>query len=163
MHHLYLPPGAGTAASVALGTVAAGEAKKEYKRKQQAQAQEIDTMLGQGLDAFGGSGRTINTGSSTQNAGFFDSLSSFGSRVGKGTLNLFENVLPGVITGKILGSDVARQAQQPAVATTLNLGGQESAGSGSIQAGIGTGLGQLVNFGSRLLRSPGGQIGFGSA
>lgn len=157
-----LPPGAGTAVGLALGTVASGEAKKEFKKEQQAQAQEIDIMLGQGLDAFGGTGRTINTGASTQNAGFFDSLSSFGTRVGKGSLNLLENVLPGVITGKILGSDVVRTTQQPAVATTLNLGSQESAGSGTIQAGIGTGLGQLVNFGSRLLRSPAGQIGLGT-
>ena len=70
--------------------------------------------------------------------------------------------MPGVITGKILGTDVARNAQQPAVATTLNVGARESSGSGSIQAGLGTGLGQLVNFGSRLLRSPSGQIGLGT-
>ena len=158
-----LPPGAGTAASLALGTVAAGEAKKEFKKEQQAQAQEIETMLGQGLDAFGGRGPTINTTPATQNAGFFDSLSAFGTRVGQGSLNLLENVLPGVITSKILGSDVARTAQQPAVATTLNVGARESSGSGTIQAGIGTGLGQLVNFGSRLLRSPAGQVGFGTA
>ena len=157
-----LPPGAGTAASLALGTVAAGEAKKSFKKKQQVLAQETGTMLDQGLDAFGGRGPSINTRPATQNAGFFDSLSSFGSRVGTGTLNLFENVLPGVITGKILGTDVARNAQQPAVATTLNVGARESSGSGSIQAGLGTGLGQLVNFGSRLLRSPSGQIGLGT-
>ena len=157
-----LPPGAGTAASLALGTVAAGEAKQEFKKKQQAQAQEIGTMLDQGLDAFGGRGTTINTMPATKNAGFFDSLSAFGSRVGTGTLNLFENVLPGVITSKILGSDVARTAQQPAVATTLNVGARESSGSGTIQAGLGTAIPQLVNFGSRLLRNPAGQIGIGT-
>lgn len=157
-----LPPGAGTAASIALGTVAAGEAKQEFKKKQQAQAQEIGTMLDQGLDAFGGRGTTINTMPATKNAGFFDSLSAFGSRVGTGTLNLFENVLPGVITSKILGSDVARTAQQPAVATTLNVGARESSGSGTIQAGLGTAIPQLVNFGSRLLRNPAGQIGIGT-
>ena len=146
-----LPPGAGTAASIALGTVAAGEAKQEFKKKQQAQAQETGIMLDQGLDAFGGRGPSINTRPATQNAGFFDSLSAFGNRVGQGTLNLFENVLPGVITGKILGTDAVRTSQQPAVATTLNVGARESSGSGTIQAGIGTGLGQLVNFGSRLL------------
>ena len=96
-------------------------------------------------------------------AGFFDSLSAFGSRVGTGTLNVLENVLPGVLTGKILGTGPVRTNQGPAVATTLNLGAQESSGSGSIQAGFGSGLGQLVNFGSRLLKSPGGQLGIGTA
>tara|TARA_Y100001937_G_scaffold556_1_gene642 strand:- start:56 stop:922 length:867 start_codon:yes stop_codon:yes gene_type:complete len=158
-----LPPGAGTAASIALGTVAAGEAKQEFKKKQQAQAQETGIMLGQGLDAFGNAGTTISTKPTTQNAGFFDSLSAFGNRVGTGTLNVLENVLPGVLTGKILGTDVARTAQQPAVATTLNVGARESSGSGTIQAGFGSALPSLVNFGSRLLRSPAGQIGFGTA
>ena len=154
---------AGYVAAAAAGTVAAGEAKKEAKKKQRAQAQEIDIMLDQGLDAFGGRGPTINTRPSTQNAGFFDSLAAFGNRVGTGTLNLFENVLPGVITGKILGTDAVRNAQQPAVATTLNVGARESGGSGTIQAGIGSGLGTLINAGSRLLRSPAGQIGLGTA
>tara|TARA_B100000575_G_scaffold244073_1_gene208058 strand:- start:81 stop:947 length:867 start_codon:yes stop_codon:yes gene_type:complete len=158
-----LPPGAGTAASVALGTVAAGEAKKEFKKDQQAQAKETGIMLDQGLDAFGGRGPSINTRPATQNAGFFDSLSAFGSRIGTGTLNVLENVLPGVLTGKILGTDAVRTSQQPAVATTLNVGARESSGSGTIQAGLGTGLGQLVNFGSRFLRSPTGQVGFGTA
>jgi len=154
---------AGYVAAAAAGTVAAGEAKKDVRRKQQQLITENRIMLDQGLDAFGSRGATINTRPATQNAGFFDSLSAFGSRVGTGTLNLFENVLPGVITRKILGSDVAQSAQQPAVTTTLNVGARESSGSGTIQAGIGTGLGQLVNFGSRLLRSPQGQLGIGTA
>ena len=158
-----LPPGAGTAVGLALGTVAAGEAKQQYKKEQQSQAQETGTMLDQGLDAFGGRGANINTRPATQNAGFFDSLSAFGSRVGTGTLNLFENVLPGVITSKILGSDVARTAQQPAVATTLNVGARESSGSVTVQGFLGPALPNLVNFGSRLLRSPAGQVGFGTA
>ena len=154
---------AGYVAAAAAGTVAAGEAKKEAKKKQARLAQERDTMLDQGLDAFGGQGRTINTNTTTQNAGFFDRLSNFGSNILTGTGNILENVLPGVITGKILGTGPVRTNTGPAVATTLNLGAQESSGSGTIQAGIGTGLGQLVNFGSRLLRSPQGQLGIGTA
>ena len=154
---------AGYVAAAAAGTVAAGEAKKEAKKKQARLAQERETMLDQGLDAFGGQGRTINTNTTTQNAGFFDRLSNFGSNILTGTGNILENVLPGVITGKILGTGPVRTNTGPAVATTLNLGAQESSGSGTIQAGIGTGLGQLVNFGSRLLRSPQGQLGIGTA
>tara|TARA_B100000963_G_C22607379_1_gene663246 strand:- start:381 stop:1247 length:867 start_codon:yes stop_codon:yes gene_type:complete len=158
-----LPPGAGTAASVALGTVAAGEAKKEAKKKQARLAQERDTQMS---EIFGsGSLNTIQPTVMAQpkQAGFFESLSNFGSRLGTGTLNVLENVLPGVITGKILGTGPVRTNQGPAVATTLNLGAQENAGSGSIQAGFGSALPGIVNFGSRLLRSPAGQIGFGTA
>ena len=154
---------AGYVAAAAAGTVAAGEAKKEAKKKQARLAQERETMLDQGLDAFGGQGRTITPNTTTQNAGFFDRLSGFGSNILRGTGDILENVLPGVITGKILGTGPIRTNTGPAVATTLNLGAQESSGSGTIQAGIGTGLGQLVNFGSRLLRSPQGQLGIGTA
>ena len=145
-----------------VGASQAEKAERQFKQAQQAQAQEINTMMDFGLDAYGTSPTARNTIPATQNAGFFDRLSAFGSRVGTGTLNLFENVLPGVITGKILGTDVARRAQQPAVATTLNVGAQESSGSGTIQAGIGSALPSLVNIGSRLLRSPAGQIGIGT-
>ena len=72
-------------------------------------------------------------------------------------------MLPGVLTGKILGTTTASGSGQPAVSTTLNVGAQESSGSGTIQAGIGSALPSLVNFGSRLLRSPAGQIGLGTA
>ena len=152
----------GQAVALAASAKVAADQRAAAKFQQETNRERL-RMLGQGLDAFGGRGASINTTPATQNAGFFDSLSAFGNRVGTGTLNLFENVLPGVITGKILGTDVARNAQQPAVATTLNVGARESSGSGTIQAGIGTGLGQLVNFGSRLLRSPAGQVGFGTA
>ena len=146
-----------------VGASQAEKAERQFKQAQQAQAQETGIMLGQGLDAFGNAGTTISTKPTTQNAGFFDSLSAFGNRVGTGTLNVLENVLPGVLTGKILGTDAVRTAQQPAVATTLNVGARESSGSGTIQAGFGSALPSLVNFGSRLLRSPAGQIGFGTA
>ena len=153
---------AGAVAGTALGVVAGGEAKKDFIADQQFKAQEYDTMLGQGLDAFATSRRPINTVPSTQNAGFFDNLSAFGSRLGTGTLNLLENVLPGVITGKILGTGPVTP-QQPAVATTLNLGAQESSGSGSIQAGLGTAIGTGLNAIQKVIRSPIGQVGFGTA
>ena len=154
---------AGYVAAAAAGTVAAGEAKKEAKKKNERLAQERDKQMSEIL----GSG-SLNTLQPTvvaqpKSTGFFDSLSAFGSRVGTGTLNVLENVLPGVLTGKILGTGPVRTNQGPAVATTLNLGAQESSGSGSIQAGFGSALPSLVNFGSRLLRSPAGQIGLGTA
>ena len=153
---------AGAVAGTALGVVAGGEAKKDFIADQQFKAQEYNTMLGQ-LDAYANASRPLNvSGSSTKNAGFFDNLSAFGSRLGTGTLNLLENVLPGVITGKILGTD-PKNFQQPAVATTLNLGAQESSGSGTIQAGIGTAIGQGLNAIQKVIRSPIGQVGLGTA
>lgn len=154
---------AGYVAAAAAGTVAAGEAKKEAKAKQARLAQERENQMS---EIFGtGSLNTLQPTvvSQPKQAGFFDSLSAFGSRVGTGTLNVLENVLPGVLTSKILGQPVTRTNQGPAVATTLNLGAQESSGSGSIQAGLGTGIGGLVNLGSRLLRTPSGQVGLGTA
>ena len=78
-------------------------------------------------------------------------------------MNILENVLPGVLTGKILGTPTISAGQQPAVSTTLNVGAQESSGSGAIQAGFGSALAPIAQFGSRLLRSPGGQLGIGTA
>lgn len=154
---------AGYVAAAAAGTVAAGEAKKEAKKKQASLAQERDTQMAE-IFGTGGVGSVQPTVmSNAQPPGFFDRLSSFGSRVGTSSLNILENVLPGVITGKLLGQPLQRTNQGPAVATTLNVGAQESSGSGTIQAGIGSGLGGLVSLGSRFLRSPTGQIGLGTA
>ncbi len=154
---------AGYVAAAAAGTVAAGEAKKEAKKKQARLAQERETQMAEifGTGTVGSIQPTVM--SNAQPPGFFDRLSSFGSRVGTSSLNILENVLPGVITGKLLGQPLQRTNQGPAVATTLNVGAQESSGSGSIQAGMGAGLGGLVSLGSRFLRSPTGQIGLGTA
>jgi len=154
---------AGYVAAAAAGTVAAGEAKKEAKKKQARLAQERETQMAEIFTGSNLSSIQPNVVANAQPPGFFDRLSSFGSRVGTSSLNILENVLPGVITGKLLGQPLQRTNQGPAVATTLNVGAQESSGSGSIQAGMGAGLGGLVSLGSRLLRSPTGQIGLGTA
>jgi hypothetical protein len=154
---------AGYVAAAAAGTVAAGEAKKEAKKKQASLAQERETQMAEIFTGSNLSSIQPNVTANAQPPGFFDRLSSFGSRVGTSSLNILENVLPGVITGKLLGQPLQRTNQGPAVATTLNVGAQESSGSGSIQAGMGAGIGGLVSLGSRFLRSPTGQIGLGTA
>ena len=154
-------PGGQPVALVASAKVAADQ--KAAAKFQQEKAKERLNMVDFGLDAYGTTPRTNMSVPATQNAGFFDRLSSFGSRVGTSSLNILENVLPGVLTGKILGTPTISSSKQPAVSTTLNVGAQESSGSGTIQAGIGSALPSLVNFGSRLLRSPGGQLGLGTA
>ena len=98
----------------------------------------------------------------TQNAGFGSSIGGFFERVGTGTLGMLENVLPGVLTSKILNQPVQRANVGVATTTTGNLGAQESQGSGTIQAGIGGMLPQIIGAGRQVLKSPFGQIGIGT-
>ena len=97
----------------------------------------------------------------TQNAGggFFSDVGNFFRSAGGVVREAFGSGIPQLFgVGRPQGV-----AQQPAITTVTNVGAQESQGSGTIQAGFGSGLGQLVNVGSRLLRSPAGQIGIGTA
>lgn len=151
-------------AGVAVGAAAGAIATNEARRKQQAQEREIT-----GMELFGN--QTISRGAvqvppyvsptTTQSAGFGSGIGGFFERVGSGTMGLLENVLPGVITGKILGQPVQRANMGVATTTTGNLGAQESQGSGAIQAGMGTLLGPALNVGRSILKSPFGQIGTG--
>ena len=52
--------------------------------------------------------------------------------------------------------------QQPAVTTTTKVGAQESQGSGSIEAGMGAALPSIIAGARNLLKSPGGQLAFGT-
>ena len=47
--------------------------------------------------------------------------------------------------------------------STTNIGAQESQASGSLQAGFGSALLPLAQRGLQMLRSPAGQVGFGTA
>ena len=97
----------------------------------------------------------------TQNAGggFFSDVGSFFRSAGGVVRDAFGSGIPQLFgVGRPQGI-----SQQPAVTSVTNIGAQESQGSGTIQAGFGAGLGQLVNVGSRLLRSPAGQLGIGTA
>jgi hypothetical protein len=52
--------------------------------------------------------------------------------------------------------------QQPAVTTTANVGARETQGSGSIQAGAGALLPNVLGAARNLLKSPGGQLAIGT-
>ena len=97
----------------------------------------------------------------TQNAGggFFSDLGGFFRSAGGVVRDAFGSGIPQLLgVGRPQGVTM-----QPAVTSVTNIGAQESQGSGTIEAGIGSGLGQLVNIGSRFLRNPAGQIGLGTA
>ena len=157
-------PVAGTAIATVAGEVAAKEAKKEAKEKQQRLAQEYN--MADFSDFGSSSSRAVVVPpyvppTTTQNAGggFFSDVGNFFRSAGGVVREAFGSGIPQLFgVGRPQGV-----AQQPAITTVTNVGAQESQGSGTIQAGIGSGLGQLVNIGSRLIRNPVGQIGIGTA
>lgn len=150
-------------------TVATDQAKKQEKqvkrqvnefnrRLQQAQEQEMI-----GLDAFGGTGRTINTSPPPPQPGFFERIGNVASNVGNTLLTGFESAVPNLLNRAIFGESRPRSASQgPALTTITNVGAQESQGSGSIQAGAGTLLPSIFSAGRSLLKSPAGQLALGT-
>lgn len=157
-------PVAGTAIATVAGEVVAKEAKKEAKEKQERLAQEYN-MADFSDFASGSRGAVVvpdyrpNMNVNRAGGGFFDTARGFFSDVGGVVKEAFGSGIP-----QLFGIGRPQNVgQQPAITTVTNVGAQESQGSGSIQAGLGAGLGQLVNVGSRLLRSPAGQLGIGTA
>ena len=157
-------PVAGTAIATVAGEVAGREARKEAKEKQQQLAKEYN--MADFSDFASSSTRAVvvppyTPPIATQNAGggFFSDVGNFFRSAGGVVKEAFGSGIPQLFgIGRPQGI-----GQQPAITTVTNVGAQESQGSGSLQAGIGSGLGQLVNVGSRLLRSPAGQLGIGTA
>ena len=159
-----IPGVGGYVASAAAGTVAAGEAKKEFKKKQQAQAKETDMseIFGRTTtfrDPYAGTGvLTPNVGTQTSGGGFFSDVGQFFRSAGGVVREAFGSGIPQLLgVGRPQGV-----AQQPAVTSVTNVGAQESQGSGSIQAGFGSTLAPLISAGRNLISSPAGQIAIGT-
>jgi len=152
------------AASAAVATEAAKKQERQVKqqvnayntRLQQAQEQEMI-----GLDAFGGTGRTITTSAPPPQPGFFDRLGGIASNVGNTLLSGLESAVPSVINRAVFGSRPQSAAQGPALTTVTNVGAQESQGSGTIQAGFGSALPAILGGARSLLKSPAGQLALG--
>lgn len=130
-------------------------------RFQQAKQQEALQMAAQypgGFDPVTGMTSTINTTTAQAgNRGFVGTVTDFFSGAGEVVKSAFSSGIP-----QLLGFNRPRGvAQQPAITTTTNIGAQESQGSGSIQAGVGSLLPGLVGAGRALLRSPIGQTALG--
>ena len=159
-----IPGAGGYVASAVAGTVASGEAKKEFKKKQQAQAKETDMseIFGRTStfrDPYAGTGvLTPNVGTQSSGGGFFSTAGDFFRSAGRLVRDAFGSGIPQLLgVGRPQGV-----AQQPAITTVTNVGAQESQGSGSIQAGIGGGLSTLIGAGRSLISSPAGQIAIGT-
>ena len=157
----------GGPAGAFVGAASAAQAEKaqrQFKQKQKAQEQEYS-----GMEIFGGGrGSTFrdpyagtlipNQGVSNQGeTGFFSTLRSGLRETGGFISDVFASGIPQLF-GKQRPVGVG---QQPAVTTVTNVGAQESQGSGSVQAGVGSVLPNLVSAGRTLLKSPLGQLALG--
>lgn len=135
----------------------ADKAKKKLKQQQQQQQQEYAKMA----EIFG-TGQNLRTiqapmiGQSTQQAGFGSGFGQFLTDVGRNIVSPFAGLASQVLP--FFGKSVA---QQPAVTTTRSAGGQETQGSGSIQAGVGSLLPTITGLGRQFIKSPSAQIGTG--
>lgn len=167
-----LPATIGFATGGPAGALAGGlagsqaeKAERQFKQKLKAQEQEFS-----GMEIFGGgTGSTFrdpyagtlipNQGVSNQGeTGFFSTLRSGLRETGGFISDVFASGIPQLF-GKQRPPGVG---QQPAVTTVTNVGAQESQGSGSIQAGVGSVLPSLVSAGRGLLKSPLGQLALGT-
>jgi hypothetical protein len=141
------------------GLIAQDTAKREFK---QAQEREIT-----GMEFFNNQSPSIGAVQvppyrpATQQAGqggFFGGVTDFFKGAGEVISSAFGSGIP-----QLLGVGRPRGiGQQPAVTSVTNIGAQESQGSGSIQAGMGSLLPQVVGAARGLLKSPLGQVGFGT-
>jgi len=116
--------------------------------------------MAMGSGEFGTPGLTFSS-PQPQQIGFFDRLGNIGSNVGNTLLTGLENAIPGLIQQKVFGTRPQSASQGPAITTVTNVGAQESSGSGSIQAGMGSLLPGLLAGGRSLLKNPLGQIALG--
>ena len=144
------------------GEIAKDTARREFKRDQERIKQDMAINYD-----FGGPSRgavvvppyTPPVATQSSGGGFFSDVGSFFRSAGGLVRDAFGSGIPQLFgVGRPQGL-----SQQPAVTSNTIIGAQESQGSGTLEAGLGAGVGQLVNLGSRLLRSPGGQLGLGTA
>ena len=160
-------PGTPIGAAAAVKTVADQQAQQtfliETAREQQRQRQRNIEMeyFGNGSSIptmqanFARTTPVVSTASS--GGGFLDTITSGLKSVGGFVSDVFNTGVP-----QILG--VARPPsvrQQPALTTITNVGAQESQGSGSIQAGAGALIPQVIGAARNLLKTPGGQLALG--
>ena len=156
-------PGGQAVAIAASAKVAADQraaVKFQQAKAQKAYKESINMAMGSG--EFGTPGLTF-TPPPQQQLGFFDRLGNIGSNVGNTLLTGLESAIPGLINRQIFGNRPQSAAQGPAITTVTNVGAQESQGSGSIQAGMGSLIPGLLGSARSLLKSPAGQLAFGTA
>ena len=128
-----------------------------------AQERERENIMAQyptGFDPV--TGTTTMPSPSTHQAGmggFFGGVSDFFRGAGEAVSSAFGSGIP-----QLFGIGRPRGvSQQPAITSVTNVGAQESQGSGSIQAGMGSLLPSIVGSARGLLKSPIGQLVTGTS
>ena len=148
------------AVGVGASVIAKDTARREYKRAQEKEITGMEMFGNQSPSA--GAVRVPPFRPATQEAGmggFFGGISDFFKGTGEVISSAFGSGIP-----QLFGVGRPRGVtQQPAITSVTNVGAQESQGSGSIQAGMGSLLPQVVGAARGLLKSPIGQIGLGTA
>lgn len=150
----------GQAGAIAGGFSAteADKAERKFKQQQQQKQQEYAKMSeifgsGSGLSSI----QAPMAGRTTQNAGFGAGFGSFLTDVGRNIVSPFAGLATQL--APFFGRSVQ---QQPAVTTTRSAGGQETQGSGSIQAGLPSLFAPGISTIGRFLKTPtGGAVGTG--
>tara|TARA_B100001029_G_C15049829_1_gene449847 strand:+ start:1371 stop:2234 length:864 start_codon:yes stop_codon:yes gene_type:complete len=150
----------------AYGTVAAQKAQERQERRTKREISDIraaNAERAKQMAEFRDTDIIFPSSSmtrvpSTSRAGFGATFGEFLGDVGRNIATPFVSLAQTV--APLFGRSVA---QQPAVTTTRGAGAQETQGSGSIEAGAGSLLGQGLTAAGRFLRTPTGQIGTGGA
>ena len=152
----------GTAAAVVTSVQAQQDATYRQKLAQQKQRnREMEFMEGGRSSiptmnaAFARTTPQVSTASS--GGGFFDTISSGLSSGFNFLKDNFSQFAPTIFGGNRTRSVI----QQPAITSVSSVGAQESQGSGSIQAGVGSLLQPVVSTARSLLKTPSGQLALG--
>ena len=148
----------------AMGTESAKRQEKIIKREneliQQNRSNYMDFGMGSSRPTFVDpyqSQLVVNRGQPQSSSGFFDTIGSGLRQVGGLVSDAFSSGIPQLFgVGRPSGV-----GQQPAITTVTNVGAQESAGSGSVQAGIGGMLPSIIGGARSLLKTPLGQVAIG--
>ena len=150
------------------GAAASGEQQRaERKLKSQVAAQQAKER--ENMEFMTGTRSSIPTiqanlaattptiGTQSSGEGFFSTLRSGLRETGGFISDVFSSGIP-----QLFGVNRPRGVgQQPAITTVTNVGAQESQGSGSIQAGMGALLPNVLGGARSLLKSPMGQLALG--
>lgn len=151
---------------------AAAQAKVVYDqveagRVQKQRIQDAEAERKRNMELFsGGSIPTIQANlarttpvisTASSGSSFFDTVRGGLREVGGFVSDVFSSGVP-----QLLGIQRPQGvAQQPALTTVTNIGAQESQGSGSIQAGTGALLPNVLGAARNLLKTPQGQLALG--
>ena len=154
----------------AFTALSATEAAKRQERQVKEQINAENARRKELMEYFGNTRSSIPTiqsnlqattpilSTASSGGNFFDTVRGGLREVGGFVSDVFSSGIP-----QLLGYQRPPSVrQQPALTTVTNVGAQESQGSGSIQAGTGALLSPILQGARNLLKTPGGQLAFGT-